>query len=430
MAAPLLMSEKTLLLTVVNSIRRRHFSINLVNYKLNISRRQSRFISTQNQLWVHRLNASSFFGRSRSDHHDQLHYNQHDRHYGHSEKSSKIGIVAVAAATVTCFGLFKLFWDGFKIFAQESEKPYNCKPSRQVVIPTDTSGLKLTLYQYQTCPFCCKVRAALDYFGFSYDVIEVNSVTKKQLKWSDYQKVPVLVVGANAENKQEVQLKDSSVIISVLESYRQDPKASITQLNSYYPCLTEKEGRKIKYNFLNKYFIMFPITQDSKTQEERIEERQWRQWADDHLVHMLSPNAYRTVGEALQAFNYFSEVGEWEQNFTTLERYVVIYVGASVMYVMGKILKQKYKLNDDVRISLYEACNEWVKAVGKSRLFMGGDKPNLADLSVFGVLSSIEGCIAFQDVLQNTKIGPWYRRMKEAIQNHQGAKTLNRLTSN
>lgn len=56
---------------------------------------------------------------------------------------------------------------------------------------------------------------------------------------------------------------------------------------------------------------------------------------------MLSPNAYRTVGEALQAFNYFSEVGEWEQNFTTLERYVVIYVGASVMYVMGKILKQK-----------------------------------------------------------------------------------------
>lgn len=30
-------------------------------------------------------------------------------------------------------------------------------PSRSVVFPADTSGLKLTLFQYQTCPFCCKV---------------------------------------------------------------------------------------------------------------------------------------------------------------------------------------------------------------------------------------------------------------------------------
>lgn len=71
------------------------------------------------------------------------------------------------------------------------------------------------------------------------------------------------------------------------------------------------------------------------------EERKWRKWADDHLVHMLSPNAYRTPRESLQAFEYFSEVGEWEQNFSTLERQVVIYVGATVMYFIGKILKTK-----------------------------------------------------------------------------------------
>lgn len=28
----------------------------------------------------------------------------------------------------------------------------------QVVSPVDTTGLKLTLFQYQTCPFCCKVK--------------------------------------------------------------------------------------------------------------------------------------------------------------------------------------------------------------------------------------------------------------------------------
>jgi glutaredoxin len=63
----------------------------------------------------------------------------------------------------------------------------------QIRVPTDSTGLKLTLYQFQTCPFCCKLRSVLDYYGFSYDVIEVNSVTKKQIKWSDYKKVPILV---------------------------------------------------------------------------------------------------------------------------------------------------------------------------------------------------------------------------------------------
>lgn len=64
----------------------------------------------------------------------------------------------------------------------------------QIQIPTDTTGLKVTLYQYQTCPFCCKVRAFLDFYGFSYDVIEVNSVTRSQTKWTNYRKVPFLVI--------------------------------------------------------------------------------------------------------------------------------------------------------------------------------------------------------------------------------------------
>ena len=66
-------------------------------------------------------------------------------------------------------------------------------PCHQVSIPEDSTGLKLTLYQYQTCPFCCKVRAFLDYYGISYDLIEVNPVIRKEVKWSTYKKVPVIV---------------------------------------------------------------------------------------------------------------------------------------------------------------------------------------------------------------------------------------------
>jgi len=58
----------------------------------------------------------------------------------------------------------------------------------------DIGDQKLTLYQFQSCPYCCKVRATLDYFGYPYDVVEVNSLTKSQMKFTEYKKVPVLVV--------------------------------------------------------------------------------------------------------------------------------------------------------------------------------------------------------------------------------------------
>merc|ERR1712212_751799 len=74
------------------------------------------------------------------------------------------------------------------------EKPPSFKPARQIRNSADTTGLKLTLFQYQTCPFCCKARAFLDYFGLSYQVIEVNSVMRTQVKWTKYKKVPIVVV--------------------------------------------------------------------------------------------------------------------------------------------------------------------------------------------------------------------------------------------
>lgn len=93
------------------------------------------------------------------------------------------------------------------------------------------------------------------------------------------------------------------------------------------------------------------------------------------------------------------------------------------MWLIGKRLKKRHNLKDDVRQSLYDECNNWVKAINaKGTKFMGGDCPNLADLAVYGVLSSIEGCSAFKDCLDHTKIGKWYFPMKEAVTQHQGAR--------
>ena len=55
-------------------------------------------------------------------------------------------------------------------------------PSRVASYGVDLAGMKFTLYQYQTCPFCCKARVFLDYYGISYDVVEVNSVKRTEIK--------------------------------------------------------------------------------------------------------------------------------------------------------------------------------------------------------------------------------------------------------
>lgn len=68
----------------------------------------------------------------------------------------------------------------------------------------------------------------------------------------------------------------------------------------------------------------------------------------------------------------------------------------------------------------------WLKALKKKGTrFMGGDAPNLSDLSVYGVLTAVEGCDAFQDVKRNTKISQWFENMSEVVKQHGGATLVN-----
>lgn len=126
------------------------------------------------------------------------------------------------------------------------------KVARQIRNPADSSKLKITLYQYQTCPFCCKARAFLDYFGLNYDVIEVNSVTRKQMKWSTkYKKVPVLV--AELENGKKFQLVDSTALISTLFSFLYDkPKGGLEEMLNCYPQIWSNEDKKPSLEIMNR----------------------------------------------------------------------------------------------------------------------------------------------------------------------------------
>jgi len=272
-----------------------------------------------------------------------------------------------------------------------------------------TKAIKFKLYQYATCPFCCKVRAFLDYYNIDYEKIEVNPATRKEIKFSAYRKVPFI-----RSDDDDVQINDSSLVISLLKSHYLG-KGDLKTLLSYYPYL-EDENNKGKGQYQNLYNIMYQQGFSHEQNSAIREEAKWRRWIDESFVHTLSPNIYRTMNESFQAMEYITSVG----NFTVREQKLIYYTGAVAMYFIGKRVKSKYHLRNDVRESLYEEANRWTHNVGKKQ-YMGGKQPNLADLNMYGVISAIEGLDAFNDLMKNTNIGPWYKRMKKQVTAHRGS---------
>ncbi|KAG9404323.1 Prostaglandin E synthase 2 [Aphanomyces cochlioides] len=220
---------------------------------------------------------------------------------------------------------------------------------------------QVTLYQYEPCPYCCKTKAVLDFLNVPYNIVEVNPVTKKELKAiTDYNKVPVAVIDDEV-------VPNSSDIIARLQS---------TAGSSLGIAPVDKE---------------------------------WSEWIDMKLVILMPPNIYRTIPEALQAFEYCLTEG----NFTAWERRVSLYTGAAAMYFISKRLKKKYGF-DDARLALYDVTQYWLDAMGE-KPFLGGDQPNLTDVSVFGVYRSIVGLDTFDDLMDNTKLQPWFDRMTQIV---------------
>ncbi|XP_048414784.1 prostaglandin E synthase 2 isoform X2 [Stegostoma tigrinum] len=320
----------------------------------------------------------------------------------------KVGKTALSVAFVLggTLGLYHTVRHCLKQELHRAQQQYPKEPS---------SGLSLTLYQYKTCPFCSKVRAFLDFHSLPYEIVEVNPVLRKEIKFSNYRKVPILI----GDDGEKVQINDSSVIISAVKTYLLSRHRNLTRVISYYPEMkskNEKGKEVVEYN--NKYWVMLEEQDENQfypTKEARKEEMKWRKWVDDWLVHLISPNVYRTPGEALDSFDYIVREGK----FGPFEGFFAKYFGAAAMFFVSKRLKSRHHLHDDVRQDLYKAVDQWVAAVGKHRPFMGGELPNLADLAVYGVLRVMEGLKAFDDMMENTKIKAWYKRMEKNIQNSQ-----------
>ncbi|CAN0906192.1 Prostaglandin E synthase 2 [Linum grandiflorum] len=240
----------------------------------------------------------------------------------------------------------------------------------------------LVLYQYEACPFCNKVKAFLDYYNIPYKVVEVNPISKKEIKWSEYKKVPILTVDGE-------QMVDSSEIVSELFK-KIHPEGSNVEI--------EEETKWRKYGGWTVTWFMF-CHQIFTEVHLRL---------SSHLTILLA--MFHSL--SAQLVTYISMLHSLG-NFSFTERLVAKYAGATAMYFVAKKLKKKYNISDE-RAALYESAETWVDAL-QGRDYLGGSRPNLADLAVFGVLRPIRYLKSGKDMVEHTRIGEWYSRMEDAV---------------
>lgn len=215
------------------------------------------------------------------------------------------------------------------------------------------------------------MRAYLDYHGIPYRVVEVDPLRKSELKKfsADYRKVPIALID-------EKQVNGSAAVIEAVR-------------------LATGADTGDKINAISSV------------------EEQWLQWLDNHLIHLIAPNIYRTPGESLQTFNYITDYSK----FSWWDRATIRYTGAAAMYMIGKRLKKKYNI-DDERSAMHEAIEQWMAAIrnGGSNFLDGRNEPGVVDLSVYGVLKAIQTFDTFADLrAQNEEFSRWFDQMQNIV---------------
>ncbi len=227
--------------------------------------------------------------------------------------------------------------------------------------------MKPKLYQYAACPFCNKVRATLQYKGVDFETIEVHPLKKKEIAFSvDYRAVPIYV------DSQGKQVNDSTPIM-----------------------------RHIDQEFPSK-----PIFSQDPAQKE--DETKWLAWSEKY-VKGLPTAIYDTLPNALQSFGYVTKVGK----FNWFEKMSIKYSGAFVMTLVAKKIKKRENI-DNPDLFLTRMSQEWVSGLG-GKPFMGGEKPNGADLAVFGITRSVEGLRAGGRLQENPGFASWMKRMQSKV---------------
>ena len=217
----------------------------------------------------------------------------------------------------------------------------------------------ITLYQYQSCPFCCKVRALLNFVKQPYEIVEVTPPKNKELDFIDYNKVPVLK-DVDASGNEKI-ITESATIIE----------------------------------YINEHYAKLPITEDDK---------EWTDWVDQKLVHYLPPLIYPDFKTSRHNFKTILQSGQ----LSGFKKALIGFGGSIVMPKVARKMKEKHGIVN-VKAEFLNEIDKWVDEGLKGQPYYGGDQASFVDCSVFGVLSSGHQLGVVKLAMQHNKdFAIWY----------------------
>eukprot|EP00568_Trieres_chinensis_P000250 CAMPEP_0183307362 /NCGR_PEP_ID=MMETSP0160_2-20130417/17287_1 /TAXON_ID=2839 ORGANISM="Odontella Sinensis, Strain Grunow 1884" /NCGR_SAMPLE_ID=MMETSP0160_2 /ASSEMBLY_ACC=CAM_ASM_000250 /LENGTH=290 /DNA_ID=CAMNT_0025470933 /DNA_START=20 /DNA_END=889 /DNA_ORIENTATION=+ len=256
------------------------------------------------------------------------------------------------------------------------------------------SPAAITLYQYAICPFCHKAKALLAYASMAHNVVEVNPLTKSELKHlsGNYRKVPIATI-------EDEQVNGSNEICRALLARNDVAKAL--------------ESRWVSGEEVNAIDSEAPMSME-EFQSGASAER-WSSFAHDDLAALLYPNICPSLGDSYEAFGYVKDV----DSFSPAQKIAIRGIGSLAMYFAASKVLKKRGISDG-REALQSCLSKWEEEGlenGEKKFASGKSKPNMGDLAVFGTLHSIKGLSAHAEVVEGRggAILDWYTRMDQEV---------------
>ena len=225
----------------------------------------------------------------------------------------------------------------------------------------------ITLFQFQLCPFCHKVRAALELKGVDYTRIEVAPGSKKEL--------PDLP--PDAPRKVPVMQVDDEIIW--------DSTSILLAIDRLVP-----QG--------------MPLNTDDDHGGQEV--REFDDWVDHQLMPALPTVIYDTWANSVRA----AKITARESNFNAWDNFKVRVGGSLIMkLVVKRILKREGRT--DGHSWLQECLDEAEKQLGDKQFVMG-DHPTIADAGLHGAFSCVEEFPIFEEIMRRPRLKTWFDRIQ------------------
>jgi len=281
------------------------------------------------------------------------------------------------------------------------------------------------------------VKAFLDYAKIDYNTVEVNPLTRRELKSvsKDYTKVPVALVDnqqINGSDEIVNQLLTHPAVEEYLRMNKWETPEELLDYTQKYHQVRRLEVEKNSAKLGVKVDEDDEITTDhwGNTGDDRESSSSssimllppevrfrsnssliWYDWADRTLAVLLYPNICSTLGDSYRSFGYVDRV----DSFNMLQKVMIKNIGAVAMYFAASRTKKKHQIVDEAE-ELHRALLQWetqgLKYFDSNSSIM--TPPTMGELSVYGVLRSIQDFPIFDEFVKGKNL-EWYTALDEEV---------------